>query len=82
MTNDVAVSSGPSSGSCSRVSLAMSSMPPMIVGMAIISLASGDATPKRAVTSVFAVRPVVEDELLKSSPLSDDVISTTEELYG
>ncbi|MFM7986833.1 MAG: hypothetical protein ACKPKO_46720, partial [Candidatus Fonsibacter sp.] len=59
-----------------------SSMQPIRDGKAIALSASRGATPKRAVISVFTVRPVVEDELLKTSPLSDEVISTTRELYG
>ena len=45
-----------------------------MAGKANASSVSEDATPKRAVASVFTVRPVVDEEVLSMSPLSDEVI--------
>ena len=64
--NDVAENAGPSASSASsNAGLSTTSAVIREEGNAYASSSSGGATPKRAVTSVSAVRPVVDEELFK-----------------
>ncbi|MFM7990536.1 MAG: hypothetical protein ACKPKO_65575, partial [Candidatus Fonsibacter sp.] len=72
--NEVAVNSGPSVGSASSdTGLSTTSAVLNEEGNAYASSVSGDAAPKRAVTSVYAVCPVVDADSFSRSLVPDEV---------